>query len=391
LDFEVPVTALESFLEQAQAELPDILSWYWTLLAAKVGRPAAIESVRRPPLTAKDFLVAFGLNPEIRIHYVRALRSEEVPSDAAHTPSREGPPGNTYVDTPASDSLVAREVLAAFSDEPDWGMDQDLFAIREYGYGPAPLGFAKGGSSQAPFHMAFFHEGPVLRIILSRLMTSFVEERVRLFFALAELASEKGIHYWKWRFTAWAMHYLQDLTQPYHARAIPAPLLPAVIRSLIKPGFRRVALLNRDYLRNRHLAFEAAVHFALNQATKMGAHHPFLDALAGQGEVYRENLSVVLRESSREPALLARKVDQVLMSLLNDPHLEDTRHSLEGDHQYRIDRTFSRSGEERPAVMEEFVELVSRCLNQTGKVTRYAVSYCGTRHSCGGASSTSRE
>lgn len=374
LDQETPVTALEDFLVQSSAELPSILSRYWASLAAKVGKPRRTEPGRRPPRTAEDFLLALGLKPGVPIHYVRTLRPEEMPPDALHNQSREGPPGNAYLDAPVGDSLTAREILATFSDEPDWGMDQDLFSMKEYGYGPAPLGFAKGGSSQAPFHMAFFHEGPVLRLILSRLMTSFLEERAGVFFALSRLASEKGLEYWAWRFTAWAMHYLQDLTQPYHARAIPAPLLPAVVRSLIKPGFRRVALLNRDYLRNRHLAFEAAVHFVLNDAVKKGTHHAFLAVLAGHGEMFREELSTVLRESSRIPARIAGSVDRATISLLDDSRLEDTRYSLESDTGYRIDQTFSSSGEKRPDMIKEFIELVSRCLEQTGRVTRYAVT-----------------
>jgi hypothetical protein len=297
-------------------------------------------------------------------------------SSAGHNPSREGPPGNAYVDTVVGESLPAREILATFSDEPDWGMDQDLFTVDGYNYGRAPLGFATGMSSQAPFHMAFLHEGPIMRPIVSRLVTSFVEERVRLFLALAQLASDKRIDYWAWRFAAWAMHYLQDLTQPYHARALPAPLLPAVLRSLLRPGFHRVAMLNKDYLRNRHLVFEAAVHFVLNDAVKNRVNHPFLLALAGKGETFVANIPTVLRQSSRIPAALARLIDRAAISLTDDPRLKDTRYALAADSQYRIDLTLSRTAEEKIDLMREFVTLVGSCLEQTGKVTRYAADFC---------------
>jgi hypothetical protein len=297
-----------------------------------------------------------------------------MPSEAGHNQSREGPFGNAYVDTPLGQRLTAREILAVFSDEPDWGMDQDLFSIKEFGYGPAPLGFSKGGSSQAPFHMAFLHEGPVLNVIVHRLVTSFLEERVRVFFELAGLAFAKKLDYWGWRFTAWAMHYLQDLTQPYHARALPAPVVPAVIRSFIKPGFRRVALLNRDYLRNRHLVFEAAVHLMLNAAAKGRSEHAFMGALAGQGEIPDDDLSTLLRSSSRVPARIARNVDRVTVSLFDDSRLVDTHHALASDPEYSIHSSLARAEEQRPELVRQFIELVSVCLEETGKVSRYAVN-----------------
>lgn len=373
LDQETSVTALKDFLSGASAEMAPMLSQYWARVAAKTGKANAMALSLVRIHTARDFSYALGLNPDVAFHYVRTLGPEEMPGDSVHNQSREGPAGNSYVHTPFGQRLSAREVLAVFSDEPDWGMDQDLFSIQEYGYGPAPLGFSKGGSSQAPFHMAFFHEGPVLKVIVRRLVTSFLEERVRIFFALARLAFAKKHDYWGWRFTAWAMHYLQDLTQPYHARALPAPVVPAVIRSFIKPGFRRVALLNRDYLRNRHLVFEAAVHLMLNQAAKEGGPHAFLHALSSRRETLDTDLSTLLRESSRVPAKIARSIDRVTVTLLNDNHLEDTRHSLANDPAYRIDLAFVRAAAQRPDVLEQFVELVSVCLEETGRVTRYAV------------------
>ena len=45
--------------------------------------------------------------------------------------------------------------------------------------------------------------------------------RVHQFSGLAELAFRTGHPYWGWRFAGWALHYVQDLTQPYHARVLP--------------------------------------------------------------------------------------------------------------------------------------------------------------------------
>ncbi len=116
------------------------------------------------------------------------------------------------------ETVSPSQVFATFSDEPDWGMDQNLYPIREYGYGPAPFGAETGKSSQAPFHMAFLHENPIVTALVPDLRRSFMEQRIRVSFALARTAFAHRVDYWGWRFAAWAAHYLQDLTQPYHAR-----------------------------------------------------------------------------------------------------------------------------------------------------------------------------
>ena len=122
------------------------------------------------------------------------------------------------------------------------------------------------------------------------------------------------------------------------------------------------------------MVFEAAVHLMLNAAAKDGIGHAFVHALAGRGETLDEDLSTVLRESSRIPARIARSIDRVTVSLLNDSRPEDTCSSLENDPAYSIHPALARAEDERPDLVKQFVELVSVCLEQTGKVTRYAVN-----------------
>jgi len=374
LNDKVAVVGLEDFLASARDRLPDLLNWHWGLIAKKSGLAGQCWRLSGAVRTAADFLEALRLNPNVRFHYVRALLPEEASPHDPHDQSREGPPGISYALTSLGEMIPAKEVLSTFSDEPDWGMDQDLFPIGEYGYGPAPFGAATGMSSQAPFHMAFLHESRLLTTIVPRLRRNFMAERFQVFLALVKLAFKKGIDYWGWRFLAWAMHYLQDLTQPYHARAFPPSKTGMLGRLVLKPGFWTSSGAKRNYLRNRHVLFEAAVHFMLNNAAKKESDHPFLGALAHDGDAFQGTLDGVMKESAEVPARLAPQIDHVMVRAINDPRVADVNYSLEEDPEARIDHALAKAAAERPHVLQEFVDLVCACLSQAGKVTRYTVN-----------------
>ena len=385
----VTVIALEIFLTLAKSTLPEVIKWHNSLLDRKVLGTARKMVVRpRIPdtiLTHRDFLTAFKLNANQPVHYVRVLSPEEVSPDTPHDPSRAGPPGGTYAETEQGEIIQAKDVLSTFSDEPDWGMDQDLFADAEYGYGACPFGSEHGPSSQAAFHMAFLHENPLIMAVWPRLGRSFMEERIQLFFALARLAFENGANYWGWRFTSWAMHYLQDLTQPYHARALPSPVLPLLFRFLLNPNPGKFAEKNENYLKNRHWLFESAIHFILNEAVKKDTNHSFLQALSipdgdskpDHGFRWKTGPQIdvkpFIKELARVPADLAPRIDRALMDLMNDRRISDSSYSLANDAGYKICETLPAARSERPSVFDDFVRLVSPCLALAGEVSRHTV------------------
>jgi hypothetical protein len=389
LDDSIAVIALEAFLSIAKDPLREVLKWYYELLDRKVQGAAAksgtISDIPRGILTTADFLAALRLNAHCPLQYVRTLRPEEISSDTPHDTSRAGPPGGMYVETGQEEAIQTREILCTFSDEPDWGMDQDLFSVAQYGYGSCPFGPEDGPSSQAPFHMAFLHENPLVMALRPSLGRSFMGERIRLFFALAGLAMDSGVEYWGWRFSAWAMHYLQDITQPYHAKPFPAARLPLLIRFILHPDPKRFVAKNANYLKNRHILFESAVHFLLNEAVKKRADHPFLRALAGKigGRGFQTRphrplnskmgTKSLMKESSRVAADLARQVDRTMMALIDDPRISDPSYSLDKDRAFRIDEILPSARGERPDLFDDFTSLVSIYLAQAGEVSRYAV------------------
>ncbi len=370
---DVPVTRLEDFLASVREQMRPVVQWYQGLPNHEAKNSGLRDRQRGEIRSVDQFLEAMRINPGTPIPYVTIRGVDEVFANAEHDSSRSGPPGGSYVGTEVNRMVSAREVLCTFSDEPDWGMDQDLFLIENYGYGSPPFGGVSGPSSQAAFHMAFFWENPLLVGLLPRLRLSFMEERIRVFLALAQLAFTHGIDYWGWRFTAWAMHYLQDLTQPYHARAFPFPLYRVLIRFLRSGNLTAFIESHENLLKNRHTLFEAAVHFMLNEAFKKRETDPFLLALANAGDAFSGSLRSVMKAAARTPARLNRPIDRALVTLVGDRRVDDSTYDMAEDVSYRIELALADATPTRPQEVRRFVELVRCCLVPTGKVTRYSI------------------
>ncbi len=171
----------------------------------------------------------------------------------------------TFVELTEGEMVSALGVVATATDEPDYGMDVGLWEDNgtscglEYGMGPQPFGNPRlEFSSQAPLHMGFFHEPRVMRWVARSLGSTYPEYRIHLFMSLARFALETGHEYWGWRFAGWALHYVQDLTQPYHARALPGVSTVRLlwVGALAALGSHRRESDLLELVTNRHLALE---------------------------------------------------------------------------------------------------------------------------------------
>ncbi len=122
------------------------------------------------------------------------------------------------------------DVLAMYSDEPDWGMDREVFDQYldvwrdEY----SRMGGREGTPSQAFRHM-YWPEFS-WRMPLQTLKAPFLKlfspmglapERAAVFIELSRKARSAGHLYWSVRFVANALHYLEDVAQPFHASQTP--------------------------------------------------------------------------------------------------------------------------------------------------------------------------
>jgi len=277
----VAVEPLEAFLKDQEKSLETLLAsqetWAQSHLEFYPPRPAKLAFKANPAQTDEArrlaFLMALRVAPNSRF----ALYLQPDPWGPAPDPTRLI--GHSAVDTlpeqanstlrfvslRAGDAVAPLAVIASATDEPDYGLDINLWSDspsewgKIYGFEALPFGNpALYFSTQAPFHMGFFHEDRIIYMAAPFLKKTFPLHRVHQYTSLAALAFRTGHAYWGWRFTGLALHYVQDLTQPYHASVSPgnASLKLIGINLLALAGFPKQKEQMIVLLSNRHLALE---------------------------------------------------------------------------------------------------------------------------------------
>lgn len=299
-----PVTAepLEDFL-RAQAKPIEALlasedAWAQAHIPHYPPLPAPLRfdaQVARqgPEALRKAFLTALRVSPESRFAlYLQpdpwapapdpATRLEHDAVSALPARDKDGG-GHVFVRLRAGEAVAPLAVLASASDEPDYGLDLNLWEDSPsewgpaYGFGKIPFGNPNlSFSTQAPFHMGYHHESPVIYMAAGFLKRTYPLLRIHQYASLSELAFRTGHPYWGWRFAGLALHYLQDLTQPYHASLAPgfsaARLIGInLLATLGMPGAKNdmvILLSNRHFVLER---YESQMIKAAAQARQEGA------------------------------------------------------------------------------------------------------------------------
>lgn len=321
----VPAESLGDFLSHESAALPAALEteerWARTHLSYYAPRPDALAF---QPTTADA--------GTLKRTFLRAIRvNETVPMElyVQHPPGATVPPERTMTwpsltvlkslgDTDIHSlervdegtALAVADVIATASNEPDFGMDIGLWLDNDtgpmvegpqtagqagarrtapgkmgavYGYGPQPFGNPRlDYGSQAPFHMGFYHESGLITRAAPYLLHSYPEARIHLFMTLSRFAFAHGHPYWGWRFAGWAVHYVQDLAQPYHARALPGvgPLRMIGTSLLDMAGFHGPRTDAINLVTNRHTVLENYQYRRMAAAYEQGdMNDPLLAAL----------------------------------------------------------------------------------------------------------------
>jgi len=111
-----------------------------------------------------------------------------------------------YIEGKIGEKTKASDILINYSDEPDWDLDTHLELNKWQ---------ALTGGSQGYRHMYF-------SVFSGLLKAGDAPERANHFLKMSKIAFAKGDDYWGFRFAARAVHYLEDVSQPYHT--YPAPL-----------------------------------------------------------------------------------------------------------------------------------------------------------------------
>ena len=360
----VRVESLDAFLAAEAPRLEAVLDaqerWSREHVPAYPARPDALRfaaaGATEPGELRRRFVAALRIAPDARLGLFEQRLPEQsadqraddraaLPAHAVTTLARDHVVAATrFVALREGETVAPIAVLATASDEPDYGLDIGLWEDngtahgRAYGFGKQPFGNpALDFGSQAPFHMGFYHESAIVYAAAGFLKRTWPEYRIHLWRTLALHALRSGHDYWGWRFAGWALHYLQDLTQPYHARVLPGVSTARMlwINALYLAGWpgardRAVTLVS-----NRHLALENFQRTALLAGRRDHVSAaPLTAALAGDARAdargddassYRDDSprTVVARRAAAAADALDRTIAASLPSrYVDDPGFE---------------------------------------------------------------------
>ena len=276
----VTVESIESFLKAEEKTLEALLAsqeaWAVANLDKFPARPATLAFIAKPERSDDArrlaFLMALRVAPNSKLALFIQPDSRNdssggnrLPFSAVNTLPEPQNSGYVFTALKPGDQVAPLAVVATAADEPDYGLDINLWEDspsdwgKVYGFGNLPFGNpALNYSTQAPFHMGFYHEDSILYAAAPFIKRTFPLLRSYQYGSLASLAFRTGHDYWGWRFTGLSLHYLQDLTQPYHASLAPGnstlKLLGANILAMAGMSGKKDDMV--VLLSNRHLALE---------------------------------------------------------------------------------------------------------------------------------------
>lgn len=237
---KVKVEGLEEFLLKEQAGLATIM--------AQIEADAKLAFPKAAPLP-EGLAFTGGDAKTIRANFLRALRVnpgtplgyflQQIPGQPLA--GKKSDPNTVSIfgekdlkrkynmyDVKKGQLVSPVEVVATAGDEPDFGLDINLFADnestfgKEYGFGQQSFGNPKlYYGTQAPFHIGYYHESGIIFAAAGFLKRTYPQYRVHQYLNLARYAFKTGHPYWGYRFLGWGLHYIGDLTQPYHSRVLP--------------------------------------------------------------------------------------------------------------------------------------------------------------------------
>ena len=347
-----PATTIElqDFLSAVEGPLAVFLAeeeaWAQTNIAFYAPCPEALDFVAtdNPDDIVQRFFHAIRINPDTKTPlYFSVLSGTDMPDatllaykDISLLPGAAALTSFDFVQVLPGGILNGLDIIATASNEPDYGMDTGLFENNgteiglEYGFGIQPFGNAAlDYGSQAPFHMGFYHESPLVFFFASFLQQTYPEYRIHLFKGLSELAFEQGYDYWGWRFMGWGLHYVGDLSMPYHTTVLPgySALRMIWINLLDMIGISGPVDESVQLVSNRHMAIETYQKIVMEQAQRTGSSHIIFTALEADYDApaYTDDLPrSLLAKSSNDIARVLDSAIAIYMpkDFVSNPNIE---------------------------------------------------------------------
>ena len=391
----IRVESLEAFLAAEARGLDPLLqreeAWARAHVPLYPPRPDALAF--RPEGTPAElrqrFVAALRINPEIKLNLFIQVRPGENVSGKATLPWTEvttlrrasTAQDGVFLQLSQGDMVAPLDVVATATSEPDYGMDIGLWDDngtpygKVYGFGKQPFGNpALEFASQAPFHMGFFHEAATVYKAAGFLRRTYPEYRIHLWRSLAAYALQTGHPYWGWRFAGWALHYIEDLTQPYHSTVLPGVGVTRMlwINTLDLLGWHGPKKQAITLISNRHLALENYQYRRMRNAYLRGdAGDALMRALedtstdAGRVSFTDDTARQVI---SRESNALAGATDAVLERSLPPKYVSDPEYVV-GETEPGLD-VYAVVNQSPPAAREAMTVMVAGLLRNFGAYSR---------------------
>jgi len=229
--------------------VPQIEGWLLHFRGDSLGKSAKMGSVKTRYLLLSCLFLGLFISPshawEDHFRVTRAVLEAAVP-DSLTVPYQPMGAAETkalrlrlkirkdYVfptrlhEVPKKNVGVA-EILSTYSDEPDWGADQNLFEPDQYpelwNEDSPYVGGKKGLKSQGFRHMyfpgKFSWRDPIVSFQIPMRALGEAPDRAALYRDLSKEFFQNGMPYWGYRFLAWSLHYIEDLFQPFHVCQTP--------------------------------------------------------------------------------------------------------------------------------------------------------------------------
>jgi hypothetical protein len=343
----VKVEAIESFLVANEQKLEVFLakqeSQMRTNLWHYAPRPndLAFKATGDASTIRDRFTRAIRINPNMKLPlYLQLLPGDQrnnktiAPADVTIFNDHGYLADVQLVQLSAGEMVAPVDVATSANDEPDHGLDIGLFTDsktdygQEYGFGKQPFGNPNlEYSSQAPFHMGFYHESPILYSLGRFLKETYPEYRISLFRQLSEFAFENGHDYWGWRFMGWGMHYIADFSNPYHITPVPGnstldTLYPGVL-SLI--GFPQTQVDATQLVSNRHTVLEDFQSLVMSTAFINHNHkHQTIKALHAPKTVREYQHTDIIQVFAKRSYEKSKHIDDVIEQTMPEKFVRDT-------------------------------------------------------------------
>ena len=202
-------------------------------------------------------------------------------------------------------SITAREILAGtVVDDPDQGMDRNLPAEYDPKNERKWMGGSEGPSSQGFRHMFFGGwklSQPVATLQVPLQAMGQAPERAGTIGNKAREWNQSNGGAWGVRVVGWALHYLQDLAQPFHSAQMLTPeMFPwgELFTWPLSTGVNQFIQESTRIVSNYHWAYEGYVRTQLRE----GAQSVFADCLTHPEKYSKLKLEVPIKDG-RELAL----------------------------------------------------------------------------------------